>query len=302
MEEWFGSEAAGEVLFEPWVGFVPLALGKMLPGHLSNFYSNRSDVVLEAVLESDAFLQSAPSCVALFAFSKVLATAVSGTLAEMGIKNVAVCNVNHPVAMVEPSLLFDPVADLQLALSKRAAVVLLNQPYARVESLHKLQTRRRKILLQYSTNANASHIELLRNQSIAELQLELVPVDKRVQIKVAAEEQWNLMLRRNIIVVDTWAAAAVPSTLDALTFQAPFLIRKLPETIEYVGEDYPLFFTSLQGVQNLLNDEELLQQKMTDAHTYLKLLNSTHAYTVDAMAIEMMNCTTRAITPQPWPP
>jgi hypothetical protein len=90
--------------------------------------------------------------------------------------------------------------------------------------------------------------------------------------------------------------------LEALTFQAPFLIRKMPETIEYVGEDYPLFFTSLQDLQNLLDNEALLRRKMIEAHTFLRLLNSTALYTVDAMAIEMMNCTSRAITPQPWPP
>jgi hypothetical protein len=54
--------------------------------------------------------------------------AISETLDEMGIKEVAVCNVHHPFAMVEPSLLFDPVADLKVALYKTASVVLLNQP------------------------------------------------------------------------------------------------------------------------------------------------------------------------------
>jgi hypothetical protein len=248
---------------------------------------------LETVLESDAFLQSAPLCVALFAFSMTLATAVSDTLSEMGFKKASVCSVHHPVAVLEPSLLFDPVVDLKFALSKTASIVLLNKPYTRVESLHKLQTRRQKILLhhQYSTDDNSLDMELLHRQAIAEMQLDLQPVDRDVRLNVASKDELNLMLRRNIVIVDTWAAAAVPSTLEALTFQAPFLIRKMPETIEHIGEDYPLFFTSLQTVQNLLDDEALLQQKMMEAHTYLKLLDPTNLYSADSMAIEMMNCT-----------
>jgi hypothetical protein len=68
-------------------------------------------------------------------------------------------------------------------------------------------------------------------------------------------------------------------------------------------EDYPLFFTSLQIVQNLLDDEALLQQKMMEAHTYLKLLDSTKLYSADSMAIEMTNCTLGAMAhwPQPQP-
>jgi hypothetical protein len=106
--------------------------------------------------------------------------------------------------------------------------VLLNQPYTRVASLHKLQTRRQKILLhyRYTTDVNSTDMELqqLHRQSIAEMQLDLIPVDKHVQLKVATKDELNLMLRRNISIVDTSVAAAIPSTLEALTFQTPFLI------------------------------------------------------------------------------
>jgi hypothetical protein len=298
IDEWFGSNA-GEILSEPWVGVVRLPLGKILPSYLSTSEGNSSDITLEAVLDSDAFLQSAPACIAVFAFSRALATAVLGTLNEMGIKNVAVCNVHHPVAMVEPSLVFDPVADLKVALSKTASIVLLNQQYTRVASLHKLQTRRQKIWLHYPTDVNSSDVELLLRQSITELQIDLMPVDKHVQLRVATEDEFNLLLRRNIVIVDTWTTAALPCTLEALTFQTPFLIRKMPGTIEYMGEDYPLFFASLQSVQNLLDDEALLRQKMIEAHNYLKLLDPTNRYSADSMAMEMMNCTVWAMTPSP---
>jgi Protein of unknown function (DUF707) len=301
IDDWFGSTAGSAMITDPWVGFVRLPLVKSLPGFLSAVHGNSSDLVLDAILESDAFLQSVPRCVALFAFSMTLATAVSETLNEMGIKKVAVCNVHHPVAMVEPSLLFDPVTDLKLALSETASVVLLNKPYARVASLHKLQTRRQKIWLHCGSDIGSTDVELLKNRSIAELHLSAMHIDRNVQLKVATKGELNLMVRRNIVIVDTWATAAVPSALESLTFQTPFLIRKMPETIEYMGEDYPLFFTTLQSIQNLLDDEAMLRQKMMEAHTYLQLLDSTHLYSVDSMAREMTNCTLGGMAHWPQP-
>jgi Protein of unknown function (DUF707) len=106
IDEWFGSREGSGIFSEPWVGFVRLPLSKSLPG-------NSSDRDLHAILESDTFLKSAPACIVLFAFSMTLATAVSETLNEMGIKMLqfAMCTILLPWWSHHSCLIQSPISN-----------------------------------------------------------------------------------------------------------------------------------------------------------------------------------------------
>jgi hypothetical protein len=282
IDDWFASNK-GTVITEPWVGFAHLPLRKHLPSHLADSVPS-----LDVVLESDGLRQS-PG-VALFVFTRRMAAALSDTLRQMGLDNVKICAVPHPiVGTVGP--LYDPVADRKTATSSKAGIMLWGSPYSRVATLHHLTTSRSKIWLSDNADAQKS------NAITAELLAEGVTPDTTVQVKVYNDrsKELNLLIRRNIVLVDVWPTGTVPlPLLQAMALQAPILIRKGEETEEYLGENYPLFFASTSDLQKLLNDEATLSSKMLEAHLYLKGRIHTMSYSTEAMARQMLNCTLEA--------
>jgi hypothetical protein len=283
IDDWFGS-GKGKVIAEPWVGFAHLPLRAHLPSHFAD-----SEPSLDVVLESDG-LRHSPG-VALFVFTKPMATSLSEKLRQMGLDNVKVCAVPHPIVGTT-GLLYDPVADRKAATSSKASIVLWGSPYSRAATLHQLATSRSKIWLSNNVDAQKS------NAATAELQAEGVTPDTTVQVKVFNDRsnELNLLIRRNVVLVDVWPTGTVPfPLLAAMAWQAPILIRKVEETEEYLGENYPLFFASTSDLQALLNDEATLANKMLEAHLYLKGRMDAISYSAESMAIQMLNCTLEAM-------
>jgi hypothetical protein len=100
---------------------------------------------------------------------------------------------------------------------------------------------------------------------------------------------------QNIVVVDTWAEeSAYVAAVEALKMKAPFLFRKESGLVEYLGEEYPLYFVSWSEVQALLTDKKLLQRKMLEAHRYLTARDAG-VYSAEHLARQMMNCTMDAM-------
>jgi hypothetical protein len=284
IDDWFASNK-GTVIAEPWVGFAHLPLRTHLPRHFAN-----SEPSLDVALESDGLRQS-PS-VALFVFTRSMAAALSEKVRQMGLDNVKVCAVPRPIAGIFGPL-YDPAADRTAATSSKASIVLWGSPYSRAAALHQLTTSRSKIWLFHNADAQKS------NAIAAELQAEGVTPDSTVQLKIFNDRsnELNLLIRRNIVLVDVWPTGTVPwPLLAAMALQLPILIRKMEETEEYLGEMYPLFFASTSDLQTLLNDEAILSSKMLEAHLYLKgRMDTVVSYSTEAMARQMLDCTLEAM-------
>jgi hypothetical protein len=281
IEEWFSWRERGAI-HEPWAGFAHLVMGSELPSHITHDKYN----MLESTIESQAFRDSAHSCIALFVFTTRIAAQFSTLLRNAGLPDIAVCALHHPFGIEAGVATFDPAVDLPAALSNSSALVLLGQQYRRIASLHKLQTSRAKIWLPGHFDHNYS---LARNNH--ELHAEHYGWDPRVQFqRVDNYNDYDRLVRQNIVIIDLWAAAANNAILEGAALQAPFLIRKLEGPVEYLGAEYPLFFENLDEVQYLLDHEDLLRQKMLEAHLYLKQ-RDVSMYSIDHLGRQMTQCT-----------
>ena len=82
--------------------------------------------------------------------------------------------------------------------------------------------------------------------------------------------EYDNLLVKNIVFIDLFDAAANNTILECILRRTPIIINKLPATIYYLGEDYPLFFNNINEVPNLLTKE-----KIANAHEYLKTIKLT---------------------------
>ncbi len=74
----------------------------------------------------------------------------------------------------------------------------------------------------------------------------------------------------NVIFIKLFDASAVNTIVECIVRNTPLIVNRIPATEEYLGKEYPLFFTSMSDIPRLLEDRNVLA-----AHNYLKNMNKS---------------------------
>jgi hypothetical protein len=75
---------------------------------------------------------------------------------------------------------------------------------------------------------------------------------------------YDWLVSRNVVFVDLFDAAANNTILECIVRNTPIIVNKIESVVEYLGENYPLYFNNLFEVPLLLSEEKILE-----AHIYL---------------------------------
>jgi hypothetical protein len=75
--------------------------------------------------------------------------------------------------------------------------------------------------------------------------------------------QYDRLLERNVVVMEVFDASASNGVLDCMVRNTPIVINRNPAVVEYLGKDYPLYFT------NPVEIPRLVDSKVQEAHRYL---------------------------------
>lgn len=76
--------------------------------------------------------------------------------------------------------------------------------------------------------------------------------------------QFDKLLTNSVVVMEVFDASANNGVLDCIVRNTPLIINKHPAVVEYLGEDYPLYFDHPNDIPNLYYD------KINEAHHYMK--------------------------------
>jgi hypothetical protein len=101
-------------------------------------------------------------------------------------------------------------------------------------------------------------------------------------------EEYDDILSQNIVFVDLFDAAANNTVLECIIRNTPIIVKKLEGVVEYLGDDYPLYFTELDQVNNLLELNNIKK-----AHQYLKNMDKSDIdinYFIKNMINNLMSC------------
>lgn len=83
-------------------------------------------------------------------------------------------------------------------------------------------------------------------------------------------EEYDELLSKNIVFVDFFDAAANNTVLECIIRNTPIIVNKIEGVVDYLGEDYPLYYVNLNEVADLIDG-----QKIMAAHEYLKNMDKT---------------------------
>jgi hypothetical protein len=84
-------------------------------------------------------------------------------------------------------------------------------------------------------------------------------------------EEYDEMLTNNIVFVDLFDSNANNTVVECIARNTPIVINKTAGVMDYLGEDYPLYFDNLEEVSHLLSKENI-----SKAYYYMKNLNKDY--------------------------
>ncbi|MGK2864901.1 MAG: hypothetical protein ACSLE0_23415 [Chitinophagaceae bacterium] len=237
---------------EPWVTIIHH------PSRLPFFANHREN--LDVIFETEAFKESLPNLKMVFTLTEDLA---------VYLRTILPCPV---VALKHPA----PFVKQKWSIEK-----FKNNPIKRIIQVG-LYLRNTQLIHQIPSIET-----VLRNRlwsSILWLQQYDIRIQKYWEVdkkrdvfKLKAFEgdlgfipanQYDNMLDKNVVVSEYFSLAASNTILDCIVRNTPIFINPLPAAIEYLGEDYPLYFTDPKEIPLLLD-------KVEEAHNYLSNMDKS---------------------------
>ena len=83
-------------------------------------------------------------------------------------------------------------------------------------------------------------------------------------------EEYDTFLSMNVVFLDFYVAVGNNTIVECILRNTPIILNKTDSWIYYLGKDYPLFYTKLDEVPDLLSLEKILE-----ANIYLKNMDKT---------------------------
>ena len=241
----------------PWIGFLHNP-----PNMPEWFVFNQSP---QRLLANDAFRASLPHCVGMFCLSDYHAAWWRERL-------------DCPVAVVR--LPNDrPVVDFSIerfAANPRKRIVQAGAWLRRLHSIYYLPVTRltRTIVHQ--------HRPYIDDLIATERRLyQLRPDESSVEtLPFLDDEQYDDLLASNVVYLDLYDSSANNVVVECLGRATPVLVNPLPAVVEYLGPDYPLYFSGRGQAARKAEDPALIDA----AHRYLVTHPLRQALTGEAFA------------------
>ena len=72
-----------------------------------------------------------------------------------------------------------------------------------------------------------------------------VGTDTKVTVAQVDDDAHHQMVRKSVVIVPLWTTSADSAVLEAIASKIPAFVTRLPATEQYLGTEYPMFFTYL---------------------------------------------------------
>lgn len=158
--------------------------------------------------------------------------------------------------------------------NKDKNLVLLGKQLRKLSTVYLINTNYKKYWLPGTKQYTLSFIENLKKELMFLKKYDKINFSS-VEIKYFDDYlSYDNFILKNIIIIDLWNANANNSVLECLVRNIPFFVSKKKEIIEYLGEEYPMYFESVNELENILNGNSLNNLYKT-TYDYLKKIDKT---------------------------
>jgi tetratricopeptide (TPR) repeat protein len=258
---WATSEEKGITPYRrPWIGILHNPQG------MPRWFHYRESP--QAIMSKTIWKDSLAHCIGLFTFSEYHARWLRKETGK------PVERLIHPTEIPELQFDFDKFLNnhskkiIQIGwwLRKLHSIYLLPIPQNNPHKYEKIH-----LIPMFSGNA-LTHIHELMHLERKEEPIHIaqgMPCNTREIVHVT-DRDYDELLSENIVFIELYDANANNAVIECLARTTPILINPLPAVKEYLGDEYPLYYDSLDEAADKALDLPLI----SEAHQYLKTLET----------------------------
>lgn len=246
---WNSKEASA--IKEPWVGFIHIPPG--VPDWFMGFQSN------DAMFALPQWQESLPLCRGLFTLSEYHKNSLQQKL------DVPVNALMHPLEVPELQWSWE-----RYERNANKSIVQVGWWLRVLHSIFELpETGHEKIFLR-ARKEDWFDALLQKERTLRKEQglfRDSMYETARV-VSFLSNIEYDRMLSENIVFVNFYDTSANNAIIECIARNTPILVNPLDAVVEYLGEDYPLYYQSLEEAAEKAKDPSLIHA----AHQYLKVL------------------------------
>ena len=242
---------------EKWTGIIHWT--PKTPNYLSN-----SNIAL--LFTNINFIKSLKNCFLIITLSNYITQYLEYKFKTLGF-TIPICTLKHPV-MTNNILKFD--IKNYYANSKKH-IMQIGQQMRKLSSIYLINTTsHKKIWL--TGEKNMTHCANMLNREINYFNINRNLIRNDVSMLYTnTYEEYDDLLSKNIVFIDLFDAAANNVVIECIIRNTPIIINRIPGVMDYLGFDYPLYFSNLSEINDLLNDNN----KIELAYNYLLNMDKT---------------------------
>lgn len=252
----YRANGAKEPYTRPWVGFAHN------PQAMPEWYRPKHSP--RALFAREDWLKSLESCLGLFTLSEYHAR----WLREQIDKPVSA--LIHPTEIPEGQFSFD-----RFLANPKKKIIQLGWWLRRLASIYQFPIARdnpvgyEKIKLNSAFSRDAEKdLQQLVNQQIEVENIRFDPryFDNTRDLDHVSNPEYDTLLSENIGFLHLYDASANNAVIECIARATPLLVNPLPAVVEYLGENYPFYFHTLEEAAAKAMDLERIGR----THEYLK--------------------------------
>ncbi len=250
------SEEKGIIPYQkPWVGFLHN------PQSMPIWFMYQKSP--QKLFEKEVWQASLPHCIGLFALSEHFAH----WLREQTGKPVSV--LTHPTEIPEKQFDFD-----QFLANPHKKVVQIGWWLRKLHSIYQLPLAQdnplnyEKVRLGFLFDSGeAAFAQFMKMEArIYKIQIDESYLANTTVIQHIPDDEYDELLSKNIGFVDLYDSSANNAIIECIARATPLLVNPHPAVKEYLGEDYPMYFNTLEEAAEKALDTSLI----LETHEYLK--------------------------------
>jgi len=178
--------------------------------------------------------------------------------------------IKHPVVMDVPQFKMNKYID-----NPKKSIIQIGKQLRKVTSIYLLQPIPNHQKLWLTGTPHYSRCTKLLNDELTYLNLSNFQINiKDVKMFYTTTfAEYDEYLNKNIVFIDLWDATANNAVLECICRNTPLIVNKVAGVVDYLGENYPLYFNHLDEVPQLITQENILA-----AHNYLKQMDKTELH------------------------
>ena len=232
---------------EPWLGFIHV------PPHVPGwFQGNQSN---ENIFKSEAWQQSAPFCKGLYTLSRYHREALEKKLA------IPINNLLFPTQTPENKWSWE-----KFSANRVKKIVQVGWWLRRIHSIFQLPAGDyRKIFLKVDYFNWDDLIRKERELLLKEGSFSDDMYETATTVTYLSGPKYDQLLAENIVFIHLYDSSANNTIIECIVRNTPILVNPLDPVREYLGDEYPFYFSTLAEAAQKAADYDLVQK----AHRYL---------------------------------